>query len=80
MPNLLNGSQFYVIFGILSLCLIVVAEDDTSLCDEEAAAEAAAAFARACAPDTVRLLAPHSRPHVRSLDPDLRRRLDDHEQ
>ncbi|XP_026322521.1 protein GDAP2 homolog [Hyposmocoma kahamanoa] len=56
------------------------AEDDTSLCDEEAAAEAAAAFARACAPDTVRLLAPHSRPHVRSLDPDLRRRLDDHEQ
>ncbi|XP_073943339.1 ganglioside induced differentiation associated protein 2 [Choristoneura fumiferana] len=34
------------------------AEDDTSLCDDEAAVEAAAAFARACAPDTQRLLAP----------------------
>ncbi|CAH0605693.1 unnamed protein product [Chrysodeixis includens] len=34
------------------------AEDDTSTYDEEAAVEAAAAFARACAPDTQRLLAP----------------------
>ncbi|XP_045446728.1 protein GDAP2 homolog [Melitaea cinxia] len=32
------------------------ADDDTSLCDEEAAVEAAAAFARACSPDTQRLL------------------------
>uniref|UniRef100_A0A1E1WQW5 CRAL-TRIO domain-containing protein n=1 Tax=Pectinophora gossypiella TaxID=13191 RepID=A0A1E1WQW5_PECGO len=38
------------------------AEDDTSLCDEEAAVEAAALFARAAAPDTQRLL-PHSAPH-----------------
>ncbi|XP_059049725.1 protein GDAP2 homolog isoform X2 [Achroia grisella] len=54
------------------------AEDDTSLCDEEAAAEAAeaaAAFARACAPDTQRLLAPAA------SAPTLQRRLlDDHEQ
>ncbi|XP_061710608.1 protein GDAP2 homolog [Cydia pomonella] len=51
------------------------AEDDTSLCDDEAAAEAAeaaAAFARACAPDTQRLLAPSPAA--------VRRRLDDHEQ
>lgn len=34
------------------------AEDDTSTYDEDAAVEAAAAFARACAPDTQRLLAP----------------------
>ncbi|CAB3239566.1 unnamed protein product [Arctia plantaginis] len=33
------------------------ADDDTSTYDEEAAVEAAAAFARACAPDTQRLLA-----------------------
>ncbi|XP_045765772.1 protein GDAP2 homolog [Maniola jurtina] len=41
------------------------ADDDTSLCDEEAAIEAAAAFARACSPDTQLLLpsnapAPHA--------------------
>ncbi|RVE44201.1 hypothetical protein evm_011156 [Chilo suppressalis] len=47
------------------------AEDDASLCDEDAAAEAAAAFARACAPDTQRLLAPAPR------TPALERRLRD---
>ncbi|XP_060801698.1 protein GDAP2 homolog isoform X1 [Amyelois transitella] len=52
------------------------AEDDTSLCDEDAAVEAAAAFARACSPDTQRLLAPASRP-APYID---RRLLDDHEQ
>ncbi|XP_028177920.1 protein GDAP2 homolog isoform X1 [Ostrinia furnacalis] len=50
------------------------AEDDASLCDEDAAVEAAAAFARACAPDTQRLLAPAPTPYVD------RRLLDDHEQ
>ncbi|XP_063824630.1 protein GDAP2 homolog [Ostrinia nubilalis] len=50
------------------------AEDDASLCDEDAAVEAAAAFARACAPDTQRLLAPAPAPYVD------RRLLDDHEQ
>ncbi|CAH0725388.1 unnamed protein product, partial [Brenthis ino] len=47
------------------------AEDDTSLCDEEAAVEAAAAFARACSPDTQLLLpasapAPHGTRHYDS--------------
>ncbi|KAL0882670.1 hypothetical protein ABMA27_001099 [Loxostege sticticalis] len=51
-------------------------EDDASLCDEDAAVEAAAAFARACAPDTQRLLAPVSAP-APYID---RRLLDDHEQ
>ncbi|XP_062525983.1 protein GDAP2 homolog isoform X1 [Bombyx mori] len=50
------------------------AEDDASLYDEDAAAEAAAAFARACAPDTQRLLAPPTRQYVD------RRLLDDHDQ
>ncbi|XP_047528466.1 protein GDAP2 homolog isoform X2 [Vanessa atalanta] len=42
------------------------ADDDTSLCDEDAAAEAAAAFARACSPDTQLLLpaAPAPAPHA----------------
>lgn len=52
----------------------VIAEDDTSLYDDDAAAEAAAAFARACAPDTQRLLAPAHTP------PAIRRRLDDTDQ
>ncbi|XP_053603861.1 protein GDAP2 homolog isoform X2 [Plodia interpunctella] len=53
------------------------AEDDSaSLCDEDAAVEAAAAFARAVAPDTQRLLAPASRP-TPYID---RRLLDNHEQ
>ncbi|KAJ2952330.1 hypothetical protein O0L34_g4614 [Tuta absoluta] len=45
-------------------------EDDTSLCDEEAAAEAAAAFARAAAPDTQRLLplGPRPDPTARRID------------
>lgn len=41
--------------------LFTTAEDDTSLCDEDAAVEAAAAFARACSPDT-QLLLPSSAP------------------
>ncbi|XP_013171522.1 PREDICTED: protein GDAP2 homolog [Papilio xuthus] len=51
------------------------AEDDASACDSDAAAEAAAAFARACAPDTQRLLAPHS-PHT----PHTPRRIHDHDE
>ncbi|KPJ03352.1 hypothetical protein RR46_06508 [Papilio xuthus] len=50
-------------------------EDDASACDSDAAAEAAAAFARACAPDTQRLLAPHS-PHT----PHTPRRIHDHDE
>ncbi|XP_052753541.1 protein GDAP2 homolog isoform X2 [Galleria mellonella] len=48
------------------------AEDEASLCDDEAAAEAAAALARAAAPDTQRLLAPAPAP--------ARRMLHDHDQ
>lgn len=56
--------------------ILVLAEDDTSLYDEDAAAEAAAAFARACAPDTQKLLAPPARQHS-YMD---RRLIDDHDQ
>ncbi|XP_068631181.1 protein GDAP2 homolog [Battus philenor] len=53
------------------------AEDDAA-CDSDAAVEAAAAFARACAPDTQRLLAPHS-PHSPRA-PHTRRPLHDQDE
>ncbi|KPJ05954.1 hypothetical protein RR48_14396 [Papilio machaon] len=54
------------------------AEDDASACDSDAAAEAAAAFARACAPDTQRLLGPHS--PLASHSPHTQRRMHDHDE
>ncbi|CAK1546309.1 unnamed protein product [Leptosia nina] len=49
--------------------------DDDTLCDDELAAEAAAAFARACSPDTQRLL-----PAPNTPQPHARRRILDSEQ
>ncbi|XP_041970259.1 protein GDAP2 homolog [Aricia agestis] len=51
------------------------ADDDTSLCDEDAAMEAAAAFARACSPDTQRLLPSARPPPVRRVNTDQYERL-----
>lgn len=68
-------NRFNIVDGVTAV-VVGAAEDDTSLYDEEAAAEAAAAFARACAPDTQRLLAPAGE-HAPRIS---RRHIDDHDQ